>query len=253
MYYNKLQNRIAIVNIFVIILGFYFDNSKSKFLVLSYFIILFINGNIRRLNYYPKWKYFVRMTVYFLPFLSPFLIFNNNIGIGNRNTFVCCIAALVMGNILQLVKIKQWRFLFSKYTIAASEKYDTSYLLMRCYCLLGSSVCEELYFRVFLLSISDKHRIILVISSIVLFTMIHYINPWAKDMKIREVINFALFSCISISLLFISESIIPSILFHIVFNSYNMMEYITNIIRYHVRKEYYDRILEEDDDINLLI
>ena len=51
------QNILICTQILVLFIGFYYNNEKATYFTFSYFIILLISGNIRRLNYKSKLQY----------------------------------------------------------------------------------------------------------------------------------------------------------------------------------------------------
>lgn len=240
----------------VFLLGYMFNQERAKWFVISYVIITIIDlinyVAIKKLNYNSKFIYTIQRMLLFIPLCIPTLVYKDNYFIFNLEIFYYCILGIIFALFIQLIEIKRWRFIFSKYSIAAVPKESIFHYFINCFCIFASSICEELYFRQYALSIKSNFNLILIVGSSLLFVFSHYLVPWDK-FEWRDSFRFIILGISSCILFYVSRSIIPSICLHIFFDSLNILTLVNSFIRHYIRSDYYDKILSEEDDFDIFL
>lgn len=119
-------------------------------------------------------------------------------------------------------------------------------LFLRLYNAVGAAICEEYFFRGFILSI-DAPNILLIFVSTFYFMLSHYILPWGKSFTKKDHLNQLLFGLTSSIVFILSGSILPSVLLHLLINAISGTRIIRIYERHYIRKEYFDKLLGKDE------
>lgn len=239
-----LEENIRILSIIVFtIVGVFFP--QLRYLSLEWGIIILILGNNKRIpRENGKVLYFIRMTLYFTPYLLP-AVLNNPIDL-DVNYRVCegiFIAVVVFGVWFFLFK-KGIRLLLSDQMIAYSYRDSWFEIVMKIYSYIGAAISEELYFRLHILS-GDAPILLLIFLSVSYFFLCHYILPWRKLFTRQDHINQLTIGAVNVCLFFLSDSIIPCIILHLLINSISIIRCVKQLDRHYIHPERYEKFLEE--------
>ena len=147
-------------------------------------------------------------------------------------------------SVCTLSGICKLKLLISKEIAANSEKETKYRIFLRVYNLAGAAVCEELFFRGFILTI-DAPIIILIFTSTILFMINHYILPWGSRFSKSDLITQLLIGFASTILFIYSGSILPCIFLHLLMNTPEIIKNLRCFQRHYIRKEYYDKLIKE--------
>jgi len=191
------------------------------------------------------------MTLYFLPFALPTLIFLNIKVEINAQTLIYCAVSVIAFCVWLLINFKSIKLTLSDLVIANAPKENKYVMLLRAYNAVGSTVCEELFFRSFMLSLGIPFWITILLST-VYFMLSHYTVPWGAQFSIGDIINQLIFGTISAFLFLLSGSILPSIVLHLLLNSPTFARMVRVYNRHYVRATYYDKLLSAPDNLNNL-
>lgn len=237
------KNSIKILSILLLII---FEKinlmSYISYLAFWWCVILVIMGNIRRLSYVNKMIYFVRMTLYFVIFALPSIIEKKiAFDINNRITF-SLILVIIFFCIWLSFNLKSIKLVLSKQLIAESHKESRYVIILRIYNLLGAAICEEVFFRQYILS--EGYPILIVCCiSIIYFILSHWLLPWSNRFTKTDFFNQAIFSTMNVFIYIYSESILPCILLHIMMNSINIAKLVRTYDRHYRNVKKYDKLL----------
>lgn len=228
------------------------DNSRFSVLSAWWALLLLIAGNVRRFDSKNKISYFIRITLYFLPYAFPALIAGNlSFSVDSRVLYSCAGVALFFV-IWLAFNLKPVKLTLSSQIIAESRKESRYRIILRIYSLVGAAICEELFFRQYILTI-DSNILIPGTVSIVYFVLSHWLLPWSRQFSKNDYINQALFGGINVLAFILSGSVIPCMMLHILMNSIGIVRLAREYDRHYIRAEKYDRLLgpEEYPELDL--
>jgi len=228
------------------ILGLLNPGKLQFLLLLSWISINLIVGNVRHLPYNNKLTYFVRMTLYFLPFALLPIIFGEISLKLNVSILLFSTVAIVVFCVWFLINYKSIRLMLSSAVIANTQKESRYVIALRIYNAIGSTISEELFFRAFILSIPLPLWITIPISTIY-FMLSHYIVPWGDRFSRSDIVNQLIFGLISSVLFVLSGSIIPSIVLHLLLNYPTLDRMVRVYVRHYIRTAWYDKLLSKKD------
>ncbi len=239
------QETLRTLSVIVLtVIGVVCASRDMLFLAISWSSILVILGNVRRLSRNNKLAYFLRMTLYFLPYAIPsFFVYKPTDNFIQR-TIICCGVSILVFVLWLCFNYHILRFSFSDIVVAGMKKESKYVLGLRVYNLIGAAICEELFFRYFILSLS-LNIVIASIISISLFILSHYLLPWGENYKRKDLLNQFIFGSINIAMFVLSHSVLPCIMMHMFFNSINILKYLKSYERHYIKKDYYDKIQAE--------
>lgn len=248
----SIRENIRHLSILILaIVAMVFPGRLQFVLLLSWIGIILVDGNVRHLQFDNNLMRFVRMTLYFLPFALPTLIFLKiNIEL-NAKTLIFCVVSVVVFFIWLTINFKSIRVALSDVIIANTPKESRYILFLKGYNAVGATICEELFFRGFILSLDLPLWIAIPISS-VYFMLSHYIVPWGATFSRSDHLNQLVFGAISVALFILSGSILPSIVLHLLLNLPTLAKIVHVFIRHYVRKAHYDKLLLESDSLDSL-
>jgi len=246
----NIRDNIRLLSVVtILVLYFWFEDIQIAIFLLSWIVIMLVMGNVRRL---PPGKYFLdftRMTLYFLPLAIPAFIFLEvNLAISVKVIPYILIAFLFFF-IWFLFNYKKIKFSLSNQIIALSPKTSKFTLGMNIYNLIGAAFSEEIFFRLFLLSL-PLPNIILFFLSCSYFILFHYTLPWGNSFKKEDFVNQFVLGALCALLFLFSGSIIPSIFLHILINSIYICRDIRCFDRHHIRRNYYDSLISSEETLN---
>lgn len=213
-------------------------------LLLSWIVYILILGNIRHLSRDNKLTFFLRTTLYFFPYMLPALFL---ISLEIKFTIQVlryCFLAIGIFLVWLCINFKPIRISLSDVVIANTSKESKYVLFLRKYNLIGAAICEEFFFRGFILSL-DAPITVLVPTSVLLFVLSHYILPWGRAFTNKDYVNQLVFGLISAAIFIFSGSILPCILLHLLFNSPTIIGAIRCYDRHYLRKKYFDKLILE--------
>lgn len=214
---------------------------QSMEIIVSWCVIIVLVGNVKRINNNTPLLYFIRMTGYFLPYLVPYLLF------GEKPIILC--APLIEGCIFSVFAFCIWvyahndeiKVMLSDQLALDSIKAPRWAFAMRVYSVLGSAICEELYFRGFILGLNMPNFAKIMIS-IIYFSLSHVVLPWGNLYKAKDVLSQLLIGSCSVVAFYIGKCTIPCVLLHMLINSITAIKHIKAYDRHYGHIEKYERL-----------
>ena len=210
-------------------------------LVISWISLALLFGNIRHLSRGNKVSYTIRMTLYFLPYSVPAILFLSLSVDINLLDLIGCVVALLVYMIWLCLNYKSIKTSLTKEIIARSPKIPKYTIFFRIFNSLGAAICEELFFRAFILSIAAP-IVVLIILSTVLFTLSHYLLPWSSGFIKEDYINQTVIGFVCAVMFVVTGSIISCILLHLLMNTPTIIKELRCFDRHYIRKNKYDEI-----------
>jgi len=193
------------------------------------------------------------MTFYFLPYLLPTTFFIPIYIKINSIVVICCGIAIVFFCAWLRINLKVIKVSLSDEIIAIAPRESKYTYILRIYNTLGSSICEEIYFRSFLIqSLNETPIAMRIVVSVLCFMLSHYILPWGKNFTRKDYINQAIFGAVNAILFIISDSIVPCILLHLLANSPTVAETVRCYGRHYLRKAHFDDLLIQNNSYDEL-
>lgn len=187
---------------------------------LIFWVIIIISvGNAKR--FYSE-EYLISFTIlrinmYVFPFLLPYF-FNYEINIYSNQIIIYSFFGLILGILFILPKWDDWKIVLSKDLIELSRKQKKIEYFTSIYMLIGAAIVEELFFRNFIIgNLGDSSYMFAIITSSFLFFLNHFGVKW-DGFTLYDYLIQIIFSVISGCLFIFSESILPSIILHLVYN-----------------------------------
>ena len=212
----RLRENVRYLSILTLVVLCALNPNTMTFAFLIFWILMImILGNVRRLSSNNKVAYFFRMTLYFLPYTLPFALFVRNDALFNINSilFLYCSFAIMLFLIWLRINWKFIKLSLSDEIIVGISKESKYTLYLRMYTTVGAAICEELFFRGFILSIDAPIYFTLPVS-VFFFMLSHYMLPWGEvSFTRRDHLYQITFGLVSGVLFLLSGSIIPSILY----------------------------------------
>jgi len=147
-----------------------------------------------------------------------------------------------------LINYKTLKISLSDDAIIYSRKETKYVYCLRIYNSVGAAICEELFFRGFILSL-EAPMILLIGFSSLFFMLSHYILPWSDSYGVFTKMDYFyqfIFGLASSVLMILSGSLWPSILLHLLLNTPSIIRVIRSYDRYYIRGNYFESILQED-------
>jgi len=192
------------------------SNSGAQYFLLAFIVVLFFNAFAPFLFYKLKYSRYIHAAVYYLPMYIPIVVMPELIAkLFSIPSLFSLFLAAALG--MALLWIKR-RFANPSTFQAKLKKKDVPYeVLIAVITLIG----EEVFFRGVLISMLGDLGILEVsLFSACCFVLIHFLNRWADRMFDRKSYLFHFIVGFIAALLFIlSESLIPAIVFHAIFNA----------------------------------
>ena len=218
----------------------------------SWLIVFLVVGNIRRLVSHNPVIYFIRMTGYFAVYLVPFAIDRFTIPIlkNTRSFWIALSFAIVLGVVI-LWKDYERTKKFNFDMLVASMTYKTKYaIVLGIYNVIGAAVCEEIYFRGYLLS-GNQVWFVKIMFSVGLFMLSHYLLQWSDAFVLKDYLRQIIIGLINAIMFLYCESIIPCICLHMFCNGNSIILACKRFERYYINPKKYDCIMNEDSEIDI--
>lgn len=231
-YFDKREN-ILILTILMLTIMVILVDSLYIYLLLFWIVIQLINGNARRLyfNRCEQFFIFIRRSLYIFPLWIPILFLDE---ISYSVSFIGLIITLILCTTYLYIKWSEIRIFSDKeYLKMTIDKTKFQYS-MDVYTLLGAAISEEIFFRLFILEFYKNNIIFSMIISVILFWALHYCTKWGESFDVKDSINQIVFSIISVVLYVLFDSIIYSVIIHIMFN---MQMIYLNILKINILSE----------------
>ena len=246
--FYSIQRSFQIISVIPLFLLYaMFPSHRVLMFEMCWPVYLVIFGNIRRLSSASKIQYFIRMTMYFLPFLLPTIIYNDVF-----KYIKCSLEYIGLSLVIFFCWIflnrKSLKLMFSNEVIAYCQQQDKYTLTLMCYNLIGAAIAEELFFRQFILTLSlpTLHKIFF---SITYFFLNHWLLPWSHNFSKKDYITQSVVASINVLLFLVSNSISPCIILHGLINSVQIAHIVKQYDRAYCNKEKYDKLLEMNKNL----
>lgn len=220
-YYTSKENvRFASI-IFLAICSYIFPTSGFILLMLLWGCALLIIGNVKRIYSENIFVYSLRMSLYFIPYLSPLLCTPLKIE-WTSSKIVYVFFSIVVFVFWTLINRKKLKILLSPNYYSLSNHYRRRTIILRIWCTIGSAIAEEIFFRQFILSLNCPIPLLLGIS-IFFFIISHWTLPWGNNFTKEDFINQLVIGTSSALLFLLSGSVLPCIVLHLLFNSVHVI------------------------------
>lgn len=249
--FKKDENLTYLTILILIILNTIYKGDFEFFLIF-WIIVILILGNVRRLNSNSKSIYFIRMAMYFLPYSIPIILFHKNIKIYRDmlSFLLGILLAFLISVLVYIIERKKYKVYLSDFNIANCIRKPKYKYVLQCFTLIGSAICEELFFRNYILTINSHINLLLFISVFYFFSS-HFMLKWNDQFRKYDFLKQIMIGFISAILFLLSESIIPSIILHIIMNSFNVIYEIKCYRRHYKFKEFYDNLNGMDENVDI--
>jgi len=234
--YDNNINVLIIITLLLIILS---GRDKTIFFLL----VIIIIGNIKRIPQTNYVNIFLRQTMYFAAFLVPYIDAKNRNFSPMKHSWVLWLAILLPA-LLFVLEWKSNKLFFSRKALASYQLNGKLYIILRIYNLIGAAICEELFFRAYFLYGEEAWQ--LIVSSIA-FMGYHKSLPWGKIFGRKNILKQVIFGLISGIFFVYTNSVIPCVIFHLLYNSITIVLYIKVYIHKYLLKD----ISYESDEIDL--
>lgn len=239
MSYGELLNWLSIL--FLSALAYRYNDAYLPILFFWTMLIIII-GNARRIQTkkLSTYVFCVRRSMYVVP-LFIVLLFNYDVNevydVSNISLLTWLILGLTLGIITFLPKLNTWKiFLSEDFILLTSKKKAIDYLTM-VYVLVGGAIGEEVFFRMFIIgsTLESSIKISIAISTF-LFFLYHFGSKWSYKFEYYDYLVQILFGILSGLLYFLSNSILPSILAHLVYNSPHVILNLKSYYVFYIKK-----------------
>lgn len=248
-YYFSSRDNVRLLSVLYLSILYLFIPTFQVFLIgTSWVFIQICMGNVKRVPKTPLVFYLIRMTLYFLPYIVPSVIVRSVaekpcvVEAANGSVFTIGFAVVLVIYFAWLgCNLKSVRILVSKdYAIGAKYIKKSSVFLML-YTMIGAAICEELFFRKYLLSV-DAPMYVMLPTSLCLFVLAHWTLPWGGMYRKNDLINEALIGIVNGVLFLVTKTVIPGMILHLLINLTTNANLFLLYDRWHLRKEYYDQV-----------
>lgn len=226
-YFTKQENVHWIIFLFFVVLIYY--NEMILQLLFYWIIIILFVGNAKRISSKKYYNAFtiLRRSMYIIPLLIPMIgNFEISYFILNSDLVLWIVLGILIGSAFVLPKYKEWQIVLSDDLIHITATKNKFFYKMSIYTFVGGAVSEELFFRYFILGIFLMNGWIVegILTSSILFMVLHYTTKWSEKFSKSDFITQLLFGIFSGILFIISESIIPSLIAHLIVNSPHIIQ-----------------------------
>lgn len=251
-FYDVKTNLTLISILFSILLDFY---NGSILFSISWIINILIIGNIKRLNGDSFICYFFRISGHFLHLSIFSLIGYYVFGYSPSKNYFFALLILVSSLLYYLFKNRMiLRIKLSDISIANMTFHGPKYqYVLLIYNYLGAAICEELYFRYFLIQQFKQFDYIVIFLSGTYFFMFHYITLWGNVFKKMDYFNQLFLGIVFSTAYYLSNNIFITILAHIFFNAPQIYLMVKLYHRDYVNPSYYESLIHIDNTDDLLI
>lgn len=208
------KSSLAYIASLVMILAYCGNSEKILFWVL----ILLVLGNTRRIPKSSHLTYFLRMTIYFTVFLLPAVLAHNRVLNGLNGQWWAVLAAVHAGAAVFAAEYSKTKLVIIRERLFADSKEEDYARVLMIYNLIGAAICEEYFFRYYLIGDRYFNWIYMLISA-VMFVLYHASLPWGDKYRFVDYAKQFGAGMVSAVLYSLSRSLIPSIVFHLLCNS----------------------------------
>lgn len=251
-YYNLRNNVILISVIVSILLG---RVVKDFNFPLTWVLNLLILGNIRRLKSSQLIQSFIRITFYFLHLaIFSLLLYSKYLQLEMQVNYLSLIILSLIILIHIYINFRIFLFTMSdNYIAALPVKYSKSHIILLIYNYIGAAICEELYFRMTIISLFSELGIYSILISAVYFFLFHYTVEWGNQFKVRDSILQLLMGAIFALIYYLSKDIKLVMVGHLLYNIPHIYIMLKLYHRDYINPNYYQQLLIKDDFDDLLI
>lgn len=244
---------------FLSILGTILISAKIShdFFALTWIISLILLSNVKKIKVHNSIQSFFRMSGYFihLGIFTMIWFYQNNLQITTKNNIVFLLVSFFTIYIYYYFNRKLILFNLSDIKIAENTNKQKKYRYFSIvYNQLGAAICEELYFRMFLMNyLFPQFNELSIVISAIYFWLFHYTLLWGAQFKKEDSIKQFLFGFILSIIYYYSGNIFFTILIHTAINLPIGLIQIKLFYRHYINSAYFDDLLLKDDLDDLLI
>lgn len=245
---NALTKKQNIIYISIIVMILIYGTIPA----LTWIIIILTMGNIRRISSKNLTLYWIRMSGYFLIYLIPIFIdqYKMNLYIDFERGKLAILGSIILGIIIFFADYQKGKVMYSAIGMATLSYLPRYKIIFMIYNSIGAAICEEVYFRGYLLM---DHTFIwgkLIISPLI-FVLAHYSLSWSEYFSKKDFVRQFIIGFINSALFFYGESILPCIILHLACNGNWILIEIKRYWRFYIEPEKYDSLLKNDSKIEI--
>lgn len=252
MYFDIRTN----VTLFSILVAILLDLPQGGFLFsISWLINILILGNVKRMSVESPIRYFLRISGYFLHFgFFAFIGYLTLVKLESKN-IILSLLFLIFFLVLSVYKEYDiLRFKLSDISIASMKiKYPKFRYIILIYNYIGAAICEELYFRYFIMGFLSQYGVYTILLSAIYFVLFHYTTLWGNSFKKSDFMRQLVFGIVFAALYFYSKNIFITIIGHLCLNIPQIYLMFKLYHRDFINPNYYRNLLSKDDLDDLLI
>lgn len=211
---RQVFNYTIIANIIIIVLSLKL-NQKSIFLcAITYLVILLTFNFAGKLKRFGLSTIMIRI-LFNLPFLLP-LIFRSLKDYTCEINVKSTIMGAILGGFLILINITSFVNLLSKKNPMLLINLSKKYFYYDIFVILIGIICEEIYFRLYIISEFNIYGIII---SAILFSYTHYMNEDSKEIfNYKNYFQLFVFGILCSILYYYTNNVYTCIMAHLIFD-----------------------------------
>lgn len=230
LYISNKQITLLTICTVLMLLSYLLDLSNSTKNAGIYYIILLASSLIMPLVRVHGAIKCIKYIFFSLLLTSPYYFI---VKADNANNLLSIFIGLIIGCVLSLFNIKQFKSAILKKTLKSKVSLNFKQKIITIFEMLLTPILEEVIFRIILISwlFVDFGYISIVISSI-LFVLFHYFQEKSKYFYNLKIYLFQFLLSMILGYLYIStNSILGCIVAHFIFNSWKLIEVINRPVK----------------------
>lgn len=216
----SINENVVFLSIFILSILTAFYNTKYSVILIFFILLLLVNGNAKRIYFKEKrgTAKFIRRIFFIIPLYLTMLV-----KVTLKNTFTDVLLFSIIGGIfsilLILIRIRDWRISLSSDIIEMYPKEPANEYITRILYTVLTAIGEELFFRRLVIGyVVDTNCIVAICISTLLFFCVHFGTKWHERFSVYDLIIQIVFGIGSSILFIVSQSILPCIVAHLVYN-----------------------------------
>lgn len=222
MVYKKNINALFLIILSLNVLSIKYKN--IIFISIFWTLFILISGNAKRIKYTSGVSLFIRRSMYSFPLLLPIITMSQQEYKFNFYHLLSLLAIPLMFVFVNYNTIKYIPLLLEDENLEPELVYRTkSDLVSSIMVLIMAAISEEVFFRLYMLSLPSIPLYLKFFLNIVLFVSWHKLQNWGDSFKKMDIINEIILAMVSGLIFLWTNTIIYSILLHCSLNSVNMI------------------------------
>lgn len=214
---------------------------------------LLIVSNIRRINGKNPFMYLLRVSGYFIHLAFFYILLSSDyVTRDTRNNLFWGVVTVIIIFLYTLIHKSSFFFNLSNINIASMNiNYSKSRYLTLIYNQFGAAICEELYFRSFIINFFNKLGVYSIFISALFFFLFHYTLIWGDNFKKNDFFEQFFIGLILATIYYYSHNILLVILIHSYINFPKAYILMKSYHKNYINPTFYSELLSKDifDDL----